>query len=140
MKQQCDKCGAIGWLECEEDTSLIFRCMCGAHKLLYTTHGGIATKVVHTVSAKDLPNPECKTGKCLQMVLMMHPKSITTGGVCTMLEERGIKISRSDVATRLMLLQHKDLVSKSAVGKGKAGGSTWTLTPHGVASYNLGAI
>lgn len=141
MKYKCTKCGNDnGWLELQDEIMLVHRCLCGLNKVLYTESKGIRTL---SISIEPPPHQLLKKGtmveQCMRVMLQSWPDALTTEKVFRVITvDVGLSATRSDISTRLMLLQHKGLIEKVLCGKGKVGGSTWEITEYGETVYNLG--
>ncbi len=116
---------------CVED-ELVLTCMCGYYKVLYSEKGGVIKTHCTPQSKAQLPRQGTKLSVCLGSLASFYPNHATTGQVATVAQG-----TSSDVASQLMVLQHKGLVEKIADGRGVSGGSTWHLTHASITKLGL---
>lgn len=138
MKLECPKCKRMGWLEATDESELVHRCLCGLHKVLYTEYKKMILCTVEVVEPKSIPRQGSLIERCMRVIIGRWPNAVTSEEVYRSISLKGVEVSRSDVSTRLMILQHKGLIEKIVNGKGKVGGSVWEVTEHGANLYKLG--
>lgn len=139
MRKECPKCKRMGWIELTEDEqSIVHTCLCGYYEFLYTVYKntGIKKFEVHEKSAK--PKEGTLMRICMDAVVSVWPSRITSNEVFNIVRELAV-VGKSDVTTRLSILESSGLILKVVDGKGKSGGSIWVVSEYGEQVYNLGA-
>jgi len=130
MKTDCPKCGSPSARYMKTETDLILKCLCGLHKVVFSTLTGI--EIQHNDTGKDirLPRVGTRLRRTLSVVLVLE--EATTELILERLHEIGEIYDSSDVASYLTILRSKGLVYTTTVRKGIAGGSTWRLTEEAI--------
>lgn len=126
MIVDCPKCASTQATYRADGPDLVLRCLCGYHKVVYTTLG--TAEIMHSDAGTSVRLP--KQGTHLRKTLMAVEclEIATTAEITLRLHELRAAYSASDVASYLTILRAKGLVDTTTSRRGVAGGSTWVLT------------
>lgn len=120
----CPKCNRLqAWYHVEKN-DLVQKCLCGYYKVVYTEYddGQTYTQVL-PANQVNMPKNGTRLSLCLGALIGFPGHQGTTGDVADRLN-----LTTPNVATVMMVLQHKGLVTKLEDNRGKTGGSVWKVT------------
>ncbi len=122
MTIRCSKCSGIAWVEIQH-TLPILRCRCGLTEVLRKSDGDMTMTHTPIKSTNySLPQPGTKLSKILGCLGVLGDMSSND-----LADQMGI--SYNSAATNLSILRSRGLVRATVEGRGKKGGSTWSLEP-----------
>ena len=126
MRTECPKCRSPNARYTKNATDLILKCLCGFHKVVFSTLEQI--EVQHNDTGQDVRLP--KLGSNLRVtlnVLSIFPEA-TSAEITERCVDLGCSFSVSDVSTYLTILRARGLVLQLLVARGVRGGSTWCIS------------
>lgn len=133
MKLKCPNCGGDSKVV-NLGADYVHVCMCGLHKfLIRVNEDGTATLCgVSKNHPKVMPKKGTKLYNCLLQLAGTYPAPLSTLDISNLSD-----IFKENVASMLVVLMGKGLITRVRSGKGVKGGSIWALASPCVKFFNL---